>query len=86
MKDTLNRIGNHLLNKLPLRGNLQIRSFSSPAPEIVSCSQWDLLRKLVDGIVQCPANGSLGQYVLVLVFHPLPESIITWFYILLAAR
>jgi hypothetical protein len=32
--------------------------------------------------VQCPANGSLGQYVLVLGFHPLLESIEAWFYIL----
>ena len=38
--------------------------------------------KLVVGIVQCPANGSLGQYVLVLGFHPLLESIEAWFYIL----
>ena len=44
MKDTLNRIGNHLINKLPPRGNLQIRSFSFPAPEVVSCSQWHYYR------------------------------------------
>jgi hypothetical protein len=42
--------------------------------------------KLVDGIVQCPANGSLGQYVLVLGFHPLFESIEACFYILLATQ
>ena len=42
--------------------------------------------KLVDGIVQCPANGFLGQYVLVLGFHPLLESIEAWFYILLATQ
>ena len=44
MTDTLNRIGNHLINKLPPRGNLQIRSFSFPAPEVVSCSQWHYYR------------------------------------------
>jgi len=42
--------------------------------------------KLVDGIVQCPANGSLGQYVLLLGFHPLLECIEAWFYILLATQ
>jgi hypothetical protein len=36
--------------------------------------------------VQCSADGSLGQYVLVLGFRPLLESIEAWFYILLAAR
>ncbi len=44
MTDTLNRIGNDLINKLPPCGNLQIRSFSSPAPEVVSCSQWHYYR------------------------------------------
>jgi hypothetical protein len=42
--------------------------------------------KLVVGIVQCPANGSFGQYNLMLGFHPLPESIIIWFYNLPAAQ
>jgi hypothetical protein len=36
--------------------------------------------------VQCPTNGYLGQYVLVLCFRTLLESIEAWFYILLATH
>ena len=43
---------------------------------------WQMLER----IVQCPADGFLGQYVLVLGLHPLLESIEAWFYILLATQ
>jgi hypothetical protein len=48
--------------------------------------EWVYQRKLVDGIVQCPADGSLGQYVLVLGFRPVLESIEARFYILPSPR
>jgi len=77
---------------------LQIRNFSSPAPEAVSCSQCHycpdgschLQRRVLSGEVGLRHIVMPCQWlpwsICVLGFRSLPESIEAWFYILLATH